>query len=183
MLWDSYLHLILFWCESILVNVDWLLSIHPFTLLLCVFPQFSEKCWRVFYWMTGQGWREKENVGCKFARHTDTRVLARGISSEKWEMPSVDSVHLLFALFICHTAPTGISFYFSVIGWMPATRNNVFCVDSRLIETFFRNTAFLVLQSGQGEETSTQITNTKDQVWREAQKFQEVRRRERFLVS
>lgn len=52
---------------------------------------------------------------------------------------------------------------------MPAVCK-VFCVDSKLIVTFFRNAAFLVFQSGQGEGTDTQIMNTKDQVQREAQK-------------
>lgn len=52
---------------------------------------------------------------------------------------------------------------------MPAMYK-VFCVDSKLIVTFFRNEAFLVFQSGLGEETDTQIMNTKDQVRREAQK-------------
>lgn len=64
---------------------------------------------------------------------------------------------------VYHVVPAGIFFCCSVVDRMP-TKCEIFCVDSKFVKTFFRNAAFLVFGSGQGDETSTQITNTKDQV-------------------
>ena len=122
-------------------------------------------------------------MGCKFACHTDTHVWPWGfvLRSEKCLQMTrfICCLPFLFAILHQEVFPS----IFQLIDGIPATCNKVFCVESRLMETFFRNTALLVLQSGQGEETSTQITNTENQVGRETQKFQEVGRRGRFPVS
>lgn len=116
------------------------------------FSQVSEKCWRVFYRLTGWEQQEKRELRAVNLHVTRTPIFWPWgflLRSEKCLQINwfICWLPYLFAILHQLVFPSIVQ----LSDWMPAMWK-VFYMDSKLIETFFRNTAFLVFQSSQGDD-------------------------------